>query len=92
MTAILLYLPNVEEGEGNLNLIVSPFIKEKHTLLKGKTRVGAIVLNPFLKKKRTIVTGTNYGIDKNRNSLRTIDGGNLPKDIGEQLIMLIHFF
>jgi len=26
------------------------------------------------------------------NGLWTIDGGNLPKDIGEQIIMIIHFF
>lgn len=88
MTAILLYLPNVKQ---TLHLIISPFIKEKHILLASFGNAAASAITRFVKKSNPQVK-SNYGVNKNKDSLYTIDGGNLPKDIGEQLIMLIHFF
>jgi hypothetical protein len=90
MTAIMLYLPNISE---NLELVISPFIKEKHITLSPTESNFVQIAKPFLKKNR-LYTGAPVpvkSIDSN-NGISTIDGGNLPKDIGEQIIMLIHFF
>lgn len=95
MTAILLYLPNVTGG--NLDMIISPYLKEKHTLLSFKSlgEGAKRFLNPVasaLLKKHRLYNASNHIVGLAANGIATIDGGNLPKDIGEQLIMLIHFF
>ena len=87
MTAILLYLPNITND--TLTLVISPFIKEKHkelgTIAKQMV-VAALTRMRYTEKNPDTIRDSNNG------GYTTIDGGNLPKDIGEQIIMLIHFF
>ena len=84
MTAILLYLPNI--GNDTLTLVISPFIKEKHKEL------GTIAKQMVVAALGTKKSNPDTIRDSNNGGYTTIDGGNLPKDIGEQIIMLIHFF
>ena len=89
MTAILLYLKNITSD--TLTLVISPYLKEKHVSLNLAT-APAVGLASFFKSWKKMAIGNTSTMTYPWNGLWTIDGGNLPKDIGEQIIMLIHFF